>query len=166
MKKKNKNNKLLKPALYLSMMAIVLGYAYSIYVTSAEQDERGNITQILRSEPGIIVINAADQNGKFLISGLVDPLAKQPSLLINHGTLKHIEVELNFKPFLSMESKIVLLRLKQNFNIPDSVTMSLNSNELSLTGRSTQFWLDTFKTDFDKFSGVGSLNISKMTTVK
>lgn len=65
-----------------------------------------------------------------------------------------------------MDPKIVLLRLKQNFDMSDSVTVSLDKDILSLAGRSTQNWLSKFKSDFNEFNGIGSLDISKMLIAK
>ena len=166
-KKKAKitNNRFFKPILCFLALTLISGYIYSHYVTGQEQEEWAVIKSVFQSKPGIVTTSAVHENGKFIISGLVDPLAEKPSLLIKRGTLKHIKVDLDFRPYLSMEPEIVLKRLQEAFNIPDSVKPSLNNNILILTGRSTQAWLDKFRSEAVKFSGVKSLDTTKLLIV-
>jgi OOP family OmpA-OmpF porin len=164
-KEKKKRNKFIKPAIYLSLIALVSAYGYNTYKDSLENEEWQKAQDAFKAEPGMIITEASKRNGQFIISGLVDPLAREPSLLINHGTPNNIEVELDFKPYLSMDSEIVIKRLKRRFNVPDSVDIKLQDRVLTLVGRSTQVWLDKFEKEVSRTDGIASLDIKKLTIV-
>ena len=164
-KVKNKRNKLIKPAVLLSLLVLACTYGYTTYKDSLKNAEWNNIQQIIQSEPGIIITQAINHNGQFIISGLADPLAKDPSMLIKRGTLKHIKVELYFEPYLSMIPKIVLKRLQKKFNVPDSIKLKLVGNVLTLTGRGSKSWLKKFEKEAIKVNGVFALDTRKLNLI-
>ena len=165
-KEKKQSSGLLKYGIYSLLLLMVAGYIYQQYQSNLAEDDWNKAQQIFGSESGLIVTNASKKDGKYFISGLADPLAKKPSLLINHGTLNNIELVLSFKPYLSLEPDIVLKRIGEKYNIPDSVKLSLKDGVLSLNGRSTQSWLNKFESDASSINGVNSLDISKIEVVR
>ena len=86
-------------------------------------------------------------------------------MLIKRGSPNNIKVELDFKPYLSMDSEIVIKRLKRRFNIPDSVNVKLQNRVLTLAGRSTKAWLDKFEKEVSRIDGIASLDTKKLTIV-
>ena len=165
-KVKAKRNKLIKPAIYLSLLALLSLYGYNTYKNSQENEAWLALQKIIKAEPGVIITQAVEQNGHFMISGLADPLAEAPSLLIKHGSQNNIKVELDFKPYLSMDSEIVLKRIKRKFNVPNSVNLELQDRVLTLVGRSTRNWLDKFEKEVIKTDGIAALETKKLTIVR
>ncbi len=164
-KVKAKRNKLIKPAIYLSLLALMLFYGFNAYKNSQENEAWLAAQKIIKAEPGVIITQAVEQNGHFFISGLADPLAEAPSLLIKHGSHNNIKVELDFRPYLSMDSEIILKRVKKKFNVPDSVNLQLQDHVLTLVGRSTKNWLDKFEKEVIKTDGIAALDTKKLTIV-
>ena len=164
-KVKAKRNKLIKPAIYLSLFVLMSLYGYNAYKNSQENEAWLAVQKIIKAEPGVIITQAVGQDGRFMISGLADPLAKAPSLLIKHGSQNNMKVELDFKPYLSMDSEIVLKRIKRKFNVPDSVNLELQHRVLALVGRSTKNWLDKFEKEVIKTDGIAALDTKKLTIV-
>ena len=155
----------IKPAIYFSLFAAVAGFSYSAYTDSLKNDAWVKIQDTLQSEPGLIVTQAKITNDQYKIYGLIDPLATDPSLLIKRGTGNNIEVDLDFKPYLSMDPQFVLKRLKIKFDVPDSIKLTLNNNILTLSGRCTQSWLDKFESVATKLEGINALNIKDLKIV-
>ena len=164
-KDKKQGSSLLKYGIYLTLLLLAVGFIYNSYESNKRQGEWEKIQQAFRSEPGIVVTNTSYKDGRYLISGLADPLAKPP-LLIKRGTLSNIEVVLAFRPYLSLEPDLILKRIREKFDIPDSVKLSLNDQVLSLTGRSTRSWLTKFASEASAIGGVSSLDTSKIDVVK
>ena len=164
-KEQKQSSGLVKYGVFLSLILIAAGLAYQLYHSHLEQNQWNKIQQAFRSEPGLIVTHISNKEGKYQIGGLADPLAKEPSLLINHGTLSNIEVVLTFRPYLSLEPVIVLKRIREKYNIPDSVKLSLNAGVLRLIGSSTQSWLDNFEAESRRIRGISSLDTSGLQVV-
>ena len=165
-KKETKGNGIFKPLLVSALMLGLLWYGYSWYQNNLQEEEWQQIQQSIQAEPGIHITNFTSENGKFKITGLRDPLAKKPSLLIKHGTLKHIEVDLALRPYLSLDTEIVLKRLRNSYDIPDSVGIRLDSSTLILTGRATQSWLNRFKSDAVRVDGISYIDSSRLQIVE
>lgn len=163
-KDKSRKNKLFTYGIYLSLL-LLAAFLYNYYQSGLQQEEWSNTQKLFRSEPGLVITHSRYENGKYYINGLADPLAKKPSLLINHGTHKNIEVVLAFRPYLSLDSDIVLKRIQESFNTPDSVKLSLEDQVLYLVGKSTQSWLKKFESEVIRIGGVKSLNTSKVDIV-
>lgn len=165
-KEKKQSSSLLKYGIYLSLLLLAAGFIYQLYQSNLQQGEWEKVQQVFRSEPGLVVTNTSNENGQYLISGLADPLAKKPSSLISRGTLSNIEVVLAFRPYLSLEPVIVVKRIREKYNIPDSVKLNLKDGVLSLLGRSTQSWLDKFESEANRISGIKSLDTNKIEVVR
>ncbi len=165
-KKKKSNKKLYLYGLALSLLMIASSLLYNRHHSSLAEEEWNDIFQTVNSEPGLIITNTTHENGEYVIAGLADPLATKPSLLINRGTLNNIKVRLAFRPYLSLDPKIVLMRIWETQDIPDSVKLNLEDEVLSLSGTSSRSWLKRFKHDIRGVSGIKSLDTSKIELVK
>lgn len=157
-----RRSKLLKYGLYLGSLLFACAFLYNYYQSNLQQKEWSNVQKIFNSEPGLVVTNTYYDDDKYHITGLADPLAKKPSALINRGTHPNIEVVLAFRPYLSLDSDIVLKRIRETIDIPDSVKLSLEDEILHLAGKATESWLKRFESEAGKISGVRSLDTSKI----
>jgi len=165
-KQKKPSSGLLKYGIYLGLSLLITGFVYNLYQSNLEQAAWEKAQQAFDSKPGIVVTGTSYANGKYQISGLADPLAIKPSKLINRGTLNNIEVVLAFRPYLSLEPDLVLKRIRKEYDIPDSVKLSLDDQVLRLAGKSTRSWLDDFESEASRISGVNSLDTSKIVIVR
>jgi OOP family OmpA-OmpF porin len=59
--------------------------------------------QALRAQPGIVITGIERRGGSWVVSGLKDPDAPDPALLLDRHKLARGEVRFAFQPFLSME---------------------------------------------------------------
>ena len=139
---------------------------YSYYKSSLAEKEWNTAKQAFQDIPGLLVTNTTHKDGEYKISGLVDPLAVEPSHLLKDSLLENINIELAFKPYLSLEPSIVVKRIKQGFDIPDSIRLNFKNGILNLAGSSTQHWLDEFKSEIRGVSGVVSFETKQVIIVK
>ncbi|MGB1310628.1 MAG: hypothetical protein ACPG47_05425 [Leucothrix sp.] len=162
----NKQSKLFKyGAGLIGLIALSWGL-YSYYQSSLAQDEWLKVQQTLRSEPGLVITHTAYNAGRYHISGLADPLAKNPSELINYGTLKNIAVDLAFSPYLSLDPDIALKRVHQAFDIPDAIVLKIENGVLGIIGKSTQSWLDKFTAGVSNLGGISRLDTSEISIIE
>ncbi|MBD2439952.1 OmpA family protein [Nostoc sp. FACHB-110] len=96
----------------------------------------------LKSQPGIVVINTQNRNGKHFISGMRDPLAVDPNVLIRQTNLNPQKVIQQWQPYLSLESKILTQRTAKLLQPPSTVTLQVdNQGILFATGYAPQKWI-------------------------
>ncbi|MCJ8282926.1 MAG: OmpA family protein, partial [Rivularia sp. ALOHA_DT_140] len=112
------------------------------FFTVRENRRWNNYVQSLQEQPGILVTQKQKRNGKYLIKGMRDPLAIQPDKLIRQTNLNPKQVIHQFKPFISLERKIILKRASLLLEKPQTVTFKLDENGvLSATGSAAREWI-------------------------
>src|SRR3984885_2185429 len=102
--------------------------------------------QRLREEPGIVVANAELRNGKWEISGLRDPLAADPAVLLSQSRLNSKRVAFHWESYQALNPAIVLRRLAASLNPPPTVSLSLKGDTVEATGSVPQYWVERART--------------------
>jgi outer membrane protein OmpA-like peptidoglycan-associated protein len=102
--------------------------------------------QRLREEPGIVVANAELRNGRWEISGLRDPLAADPAVLLSQSRLNSKRVAFHWESYQALNPAIVLRRLAASLNPPPSVSLSLKGDTVEATGSVPQYWVERART--------------------
>ncbi len=106
-----------------------------------EQQWRAYVAR-LRAEPGIVITKAEAHDGKFLLSGLRDPLAIDPLVLMVAVGIDPERVTAHFEPYEALDSQSVLKRLKASLHPPPSVTLAIDGNRIVAQGSAPRQWLD------------------------
>ncbi len=98
--------------------------------------------QQLNSQPGIIVINTKQHNGKYFISGMRDPLAVDPQTLIQSTNINPNTVIGQWQPYLSLESRFITKRVEKLLQPPKTVSLQIDNNGiLHATGSASHQWI-------------------------
>ncbi len=79
----------------------------------------------LRAQPGIVITEAGKRDGKFVVSGLRDPLAVDPLALLGEAGIDPARVVARFDPYQALDPQSVLKRLEVSLDPPPSVTLSI-----------------------------------------
>jgi outer membrane protein OmpA-like peptidoglycan-associated protein len=64
----------------------------------------------IRREPGIVVIETGKRGGKYAMSGLRDPLARDPAVLLKQTGLSPGDVQLQWQSYASMQQPFARMR--------------------------------------------------------
>jgi OOP family OmpA-OmpF porin len=102
--------------------------------------------QRLREEPGIVVASSELRNGKWQISGLRDPLAADPAVVLAQSGLDPKHVAGHWESYQALNPAIVLRRLAASLNPPPSVSLSLKGDTVQVTGSVPQYWVERART--------------------
>ena len=95
----------------------------------------------LQAQPGIVVTESAERDGKFIVSGLRDPLAADPLAILRQAGVDMARVTSRWQPYQSLEPEFVLKRLQASLSPPPSVTLSIAGNRIVATGSATPLWI-------------------------
>ena len=96
----------------------------------------------LRAQPGIVVAEAGKRDGKFVVSGLRDPLAVDPLALLGEAGIDPARVVAQFDPYQALDPQSVLKRLEASLDPPSSVTLEIAGNRIVARGSAPRPWLD------------------------
>ena len=96
----------------------------------------------LRSEPGIVITKSEARDGKFAVSGLRDPLAVDPLVLLVAMGIDPERVETHFEPYQGLDPQSMLKRLTVTLNPPPGVTLAIEGDRIVAQGSVPRVWLD------------------------
>ena len=81
-----------------------------------------------------MVTSAEFRNGKWQVSGLRDPLAADPAVVLSQSGLNSKRVVGHWESYQALDPAIVLRRLAASLNPPPSVSLSVNGGTVKVTG--------------------------------
>ena len=96
----------------------------------------------LRAQPGIVITEAGQRDGKFVVSGLRDPLAVDPQALLRDAGVNPARVVASWLPYQALDPQSVLKRLKATLDPPPSVTLEIAVNRIVARGSAPRAWLE------------------------
>jgi outer membrane protein OmpA-like peptidoglycan-associated protein len=97
--------------------------------------------EMLRREPGIVVTNIGKLDGKYVVAGLRDELARDPAVLLEQAKIDRDGVVYQWVPFQSLDEPFVLERAKRVLEPPESVFLKLLNHVLILEGSAPHQWI-------------------------
>lgn len=95
----------------------------------------------LRAEPGIVVVSSGRRDGKYSVSGLHDPLARDPASLLAESGMAAGDVSATWESYHAASPSLALARARRVLQPPDGVTLTLKNGVLSADGIVPLAWL-------------------------
>jgi len=111
-------------------------------IDAAEQRRWAGAIARLRTEPGIVITEAARQGGAFVVSGLRDPLAIEPETVLREAGIDTNRLVLRWAPYEGLDPEFVLKRLKTSLEPPPGVTLAVEDGRVVATGSAPARWLE------------------------
>ncbi|MBS0220052.1 MAG: OmpA family protein [Proteobacteria bacterium] len=108
---------------------------------AAELQRWSDYVDRLRAQPGIVVTESAERDGKFIVAGLRDPLAADPKALLDGSGVDPARVVSRWQPYQALEPEFVLKRLEVSLAPPPSVALSVVDGRIVATGSATPLWI-------------------------
>ena len=96
----------------------------------------------LRAQPGIVITQAEERDGKYLLAGLRDPLAVDPLALLHEAGIDPALVVARFEPYQGLDPEFVLKRLLATLAPPPGVTLAVEGARIVVQGSASSPWLE------------------------
>jgi len=96
----------------------------------------------LGAEPGIVVTASSQRDGKFYVTGLRDPLAADPQALLADAGIDPVRVVARWAPYQALDAAFVLTRLKASLDLPPTVTLTAEGQQIVARGSASPRWLE------------------------
>jgi outer membrane protein OmpA-like peptidoglycan-associated protein len=125
-----------------AIAAVVLVGALVWLVAAWQARARWNgYLDALRAEPGIVVVSSGRQGGKYVVSGLRDPLARDPGVLLASHRLSADAVTGRWELYQALNPALVLARARAVLRPPPGVTLRFDNGVLAAAGTATPEWI-------------------------
>ncbi|MBW4645755.1 MAG: OmpA family protein [Goleter apudmare HA4340-LM2] len=113
----------------------------------------------LDSQPGIVVTSSKQQNGKYIVSGMLDPLAVDPQTFLQEADVNPQKVIGQWKFYLSLEPQFIATRAKEFLQTPKSVSLKADKKGiLYATGSAPRQWILEARKSWRFIPGVTQFN--------
>jgi OOP family OmpA-OmpF porin len=96
----------------------------------------------LSAEPGIVLLASGERDGAFFVSGLRDPLARDPAEFIAGAGLAPDSVRGRWEPYQALHPPFVSARAAFLLRPPAGVALTYDQGVLTATGAAPQGWVD------------------------
>lgn len=162
LQKEEKVQKKRKPVFaYFLLFLLIALMVYGIYLGVEKQLHYKHLLAGLNRTPGIVVVHSrAPLFGKITFSGMRDPLSSDPAGLLEKNHLRPDAVRFSWKPYLSVEPPLVLLRARRILKPPATVKMSFHEGVLRMSGSADSAWLNRVYEKYPMVFGVEKLKVS------
>jgi len=95
----------------------------------------------LRAQPGIVVTEAGERDGKWFVNGLRDPLAVDPRSVLGESSVDPARVVSDWQPYQSLTHGFVLKRAQESLDPPSTVNVTLDGDKIVATGAAPSAWI-------------------------
>lgn len=100
-----------------------------------------NYLTLLSKEPGIVITRIDKEGGKYFVSGLLDPLAKNPEEIRKQAGLSESKVITQWEPYQAIKAEFILARAKKILDPPQTITLKVEGDALVASGTASHQWI-------------------------
>ena len=143
-KQQKKQEKKKKPVASILLLLIVLfALGYWIYIGIDRSIRFSHFTERIKNQPGLVITNTYKDYGKHVIVGLKDPLAESPYTYSEQYGFNYSNLNLMFKPYISLDSSIVIKRALKVLKNTNPKDLSYVNDTLFIKGTFSQRQADS-----------------------
>ncbi len=144
----------LKWAVPVGVVALILlGFA----IASSVRWRRA--LRALQAEPGYVLVDASRSWRHWNFRGLKDPMARDSREVLTGAGLSAPNIDAQWKPYLSLDSAIVVTRARRTLGAPAAAIFALTHDTLRVGGAVPISWLGK-RYETQNIAGVGQLDLS------
>lgn len=114
----------------------------------------------LREQPGFLITSFDREHGRFVIRGLRDPLASDPSGFLKEANLDPRSAEFHWRAYYALDDAIVQRRATAQLGPPDGVTLAVENGTLFPRGRASSAWAADLPHRAVNIPGIRTVNLS------
>jgi outer membrane protein OmpA-like peptidoglycan-associated protein len=159
-----RNQKGTKSRPYVYVCAIVLAALLAGWLGYATVQNRkwASFVDDLKQQPGILVTSFGKSGGRYQIQGLRDPLAADPSALLQQRGLEAGKASFRWGAFYALDDAIVQKRAVALLQPPSGVTLKVQNGVLTAAGTCTYAWARTLRERAPLIAGINSVDDARL----
>jgi outer membrane protein OmpA-like peptidoglycan-associated protein len=134
-----------RPYVYVCLAVVAALLAAWFTFSTLRNRQWAQYVDDLKQQPGIVVTSFDRANGRYRIQGLRDPLAADPSALLDQRKLDPRQAEFHWSAFYALDDALVLKRATALLQPPASATLSVHNGTLQVAGYASSEWQKNMK---------------------
>jgi outer membrane protein OmpA-like peptidoglycan-associated protein len=131
------------PMLKVVAAILVLALGLWMFFALRARGRWNDYIQALGAEPGIVVVSTGREDGRYVVNGLRDPLARDPSTLLAAHHLEADDVVGRWQLYQALHPSLVLARARQLLGPPSGADLQFDDGVLSAVGAAPVGWIES-----------------------
>ena len=131
------------PRVMVIAAAVLLAVGVWMFFALRARNRWNGYVNALRAEPGVVVVSTGRAAGKYVVTGLRDPLASDPASLLPSHNLGPDSVESRWELYQALHPSIVIARARQLLAPPGGVSLEFRDGVLLAAGSAPVEWIET-----------------------
>ncbi|MEA5571972.1 OmpA family protein [Calothrix sp. UHCC 0171] len=151
---------------YTLIGLITFGFCVWTALTIREQQQWNTFVKQLNSESGITITKVHKESGKYIITGMRDPLAVDVSKILKQHNINPEIVNPQLEPYLSLQPEFITKRAEALLQPPPTVSLKVeNTGILYATGSAPQKWILEARNMWRFIPGINQFQESQLTNL-
>ena len=126
----------------IAAAAVVVALSIWLFVDIRERQRWNAYLERLAAEPGVVLLASGKRDGAYFVTGLRDPLARDPAEFVAAANLAPESVRSRWEPYQALHPPFVKARAALLLRPPQGVSLSYDHGLLIATGSAPQQWID------------------------
>jgi outer membrane protein OmpA-like peptidoglycan-associated protein len=135
--------KKLSPVLVGLPLLILLALGVWMFFSIRDTRRWNDYLSRLSAEPGLVVVSSEKRGGKYHLTGLRDPLAVDPTTMLQASKIDPQDVVSRWEPYQGSHPDLVLARAIRLLEPPNTVSLSVEGDALVARGYADHDWIKT-----------------------
>ncbi len=155
----------ISPLLFCVFLVIFCGvgiWGFSTYKTTQVWQQYLNR---IEAQKGLILLSAQKKEGKYRVTGLRDPLAKDPLGLLQKDTIDPLSIESRWQAFYSLDPYFIFQRAKLILKPPGTIQLELSGNTIIAQGQASHTWIENFRRIAPTIPGINGVKDEKIQNI-
>jgi outer membrane protein OmpA-like peptidoglycan-associated protein len=120
------------------------------------------LAETLDNRPGLTITSLVREHGRFVIRGLRDPLAPDPTKFVRDAQLDPSKAEFHWGSYYALDDELVRQRAIAALQPPAGVTLTVKDGILHVDGSPSAKWLSDLRSRALLIPGVRTLDLGKL----
>jgi OOP family OmpA-OmpF porin len=130
------------PLLWVLVGVAVLFFGVWLFFSLRDRSRWNEYLTKLQAEPGLVVVSQEKRGGKYFLTGLRDPLAADPTAILQTTKVSPQDVIGRWENFQSAHPEFVIARATNLLQPPPTVALKFDNGVLAADGFASQTWID------------------------
>jgi OOP family OmpA-OmpF porin len=139
---------------------IVLGIGWCATPRIIANQRFNGYVAALRNEPGIVVGSTGHSDGRHVLSGLRDPLARHTEELRAQFRVDTARTREHWEPYVALRPEFILRRAQAALAPPASVQLSMRRDTLVAQGAASRGWMDQARRTSSAVAGLAGIDLT------
>jgi len=146
------------PLTWLLILSALLFLGYWLYGIYDKKTQWNTALDRLYQEPGLAVTSTDKVQGRYIVRGLRDELARDPVQVVGPDTVSTLNIDWQLQPYIALAPELINLRAKQLLQPPEKTQMTIKGSRLILSGEAPEQWIAETKIRALLIPGIQSID--------